>query len=151
MRKMREKSILNVVSMRIFPSPTLVTLFMSFVRCLMVYQPSWVILCQIHPSKRTVVILFNPYLRYKGVHTFPKSIYPKVNAVRRLDFEFVYYDLAVQRFKHFTTWTLPSCLTKAEEPSMSYRSWRNNRQIHDCLKISNLNQFSNAGPRLHFL
>ena len=29
--------------------------------CLMAYQPSWVISCQSHPCKRTVVLLFNPY------------------------------------------------------------------------------------------
>ena len=28
--------------------------------CLMAYQPSWVIHCQSHPSRRTVVVLFNP-------------------------------------------------------------------------------------------
>ena len=28
--------------------------------CLMAYQPSWVISCQIHHSRRTVVVLFNP-------------------------------------------------------------------------------------------
>ena len=34
----------------------------------------------------------------KGVHTFPKGICPKVNAI-------AYYDSAVQRFNHYTTRT----------------------------------------------
>ena len=29
---------------------------------LMAYQPSWVIQCQIHISRKAVVVLFNPYL-----------------------------------------------------------------------------------------
>ena len=43
--------------------------------CLMAYHPSWVIQCQIHPSRRTVVLLFKD----KGVHAFPKSVCPKAN------------------------------------------------------------------------
>ena len=32
----------------------------KFVCCLMAYQLSWVIQYHIHPSRRTVVVLFNP-------------------------------------------------------------------------------------------
>ena len=38
----------------------------------MAYQPLWFIQRQIHPSRRTVGVLFNPLLRDKEVHTFPK-------------------------------------------------------------------------------
>ena len=37
----------------------------------------------------------------KGVHTFPKSICPKVNIIARLEDELAYYDSAVHRFKHY--------------------------------------------------
>ena len=43
----------------------------------------------------------------KGVHTFPKGIYPKVNVIARLEYELAYYDSAVHRFNHHTTRTLP--------------------------------------------
>ena len=47
------------------------------------------------------------YLTYsKGireVRTFPMSISPKVNALARLEFEIVYYDLAVQHIGRCTT------------------------------------------------
>ena len=33
-----------------------------FLICLMAYQPSWLIECQSHPSKRTAVMLFYPEL-----------------------------------------------------------------------------------------
>ena len=51
--------------------------------CLMSYQPSWVIQCQSHPCKRTVVVLFNSFL--KKVHTFPKGINLKVNVIVQLN------------------------------------------------------------------
>ena len=36
--------------------------------CLIAYQLSWVIKCQNHPSRRTAVVLLNPWLREdKGV------------------------------------------------------------------------------------
>ena len=41
----------------------------------------------------------------KGVHTFPKGIYPKVNVIARLEFELAYYDSAVHCFNHYTTKT----------------------------------------------
>ena len=39
---------------------------------LMAYQPSWFISCQIHPYRKTVVVLFNPQLGDKSVYTFLK-------------------------------------------------------------------------------
>ena len=44
----------------------------------------------------------------KGVHTFPKGIWPKVNVIARL--ELAYYDSAVQRLNHYTTRTPPQLL-----------------------------------------
>ena len=43
----------------------------------------------------------------KGVHSFPKGIFPKVNVIARLEFELAYYDSAVLRFNHYTTWIPP--------------------------------------------
>ena len=40
-------------------------------------------------------------LEDKGVHTFPKGIYPKVNVIARLEYELAYYDSAVHRFNHY--------------------------------------------------
>ena len=39
----------------------------------------------------------------KGVHTFPKGIYPKVTIIARLELKLTYYDSAVQLFNHYTT------------------------------------------------
>ena len=43
----------------------------------------------------------------KGVHTFPKGIFLKVNIIARLENELAYYDSAVHRFNHYTTRTPP--------------------------------------------
>ena len=43
----------------------------------------------------------------KGVHTFTKGIYPKVNVIARLEFELANYDSAVYRSNHYTTRTQP--------------------------------------------
>ena len=52
------------------------------------------------------------YLTYswedKGVHSFPKSICPKVNVIALLEYELAYYDSAVHRFSYYTTRTPPS-------------------------------------------
>ena len=72
----------------------------------MAYQTLWVIEYQSHPSRKTVVLLFNP-LKEKWIHTFPKSICPKVNVNARLEFELDYYDSAAYRFNHYTTRTPP--------------------------------------------
>ena len=42
-------------------------------------------------------------MEFKGVHAFPKSINPKVNAITQLEFELPYYDAAVQHISHDTT------------------------------------------------
>ena len=42
----------------------------------------------------------------KGVHIFPKGIWPKVNVIARLEYEPTDYDSAVHRFNHYTTRTL---------------------------------------------
>ena len=41
----------------------------------------------------------------KGVHIFPKSSDPKVTAIARLEFELVYYDVAVYHVNHYATET----------------------------------------------
>ena len=43
----------------------------------------------------------------KGVHTFPKSICPKVNLIARLKYELTYNDSTVHHFNHYTTRTPP--------------------------------------------
>ena len=48
----------------------------------------------------------------KEVHTFPKSVYPKVYIIARLKFELVYSDVAVQQDNHYTKETYSSgCVT----------------------------------------
>ena len=42
-----------------------------------------------------VVVLVNPYLKDKEVHSIPKGISPKVNSVWRLEFELAYHDVTV--------------------------------------------------------
>ena len=46
----------------------------------------------------------------KGVHAFPKGIFPKVNVIARLEYELAYYDSAVHRFNPYTTRTPPAVL-----------------------------------------
>ena len=41
--------------------------------------------------------------RDNGVHTFPKDISPKVNVITWLEYELVYYDIAVQHVSRYTT------------------------------------------------
>ena len=56
----------------------------------MAYHPSWVIYCQSHPYRRTVLISFNQLLVEVGgkrYHTFFKGISLKVNVQARLEFE----------------------------------------------------------------
>ena len=49
--------------------------------------------------------LLNPYLEGYGVHPFPQSTSSKLNAIVRLEFELVYYAVAVQPVSHFATET----------------------------------------------
>ena len=53
------------------------------------------------------MILFNPLLGYKGLHTFPKSIRLKVNIMASLEFELAYYDFAVEHLSHYTMGSIP--------------------------------------------
>ena len=49
------------------------------------------------------MILFNPSLRNKGLHIFPKSIRPKVN---NMIAKLAYYEAEVQFFKHYAMETI---------------------------------------------
>ena len=46
------------------------------------------------------------YLNYrwwdKGIHTFPKGISLKVNAIMLLEFELAYYNVTAQHVSHYT-------------------------------------------------
>ena len=42
----------------------------------------------------------------KVVHTFFKSISPKVNITARLEFELTYYDVTIQHVSNYATGTL---------------------------------------------
>ena len=46
------------------------------------------------------MILLNPKLRNKRVHTFPKGICPKKNITARLEFELANFQFAVQPLRH---------------------------------------------------
>ena len=56
----------------------------------------------------------------KGVHTFPKSICPKVNVIAWLEYELEYYDSAVHRFNHYITRTPPRVQILDETDCISY-------------------------------
>ena len=43
----------------------------------------------------------------KGIHAFSKGICPKGKVIAQLEFEFAYYDSAVQQFNHYNTMTPP--------------------------------------------
>ena len=70
---------------------------------LIAHQPSRVIWYQSSPSRRTAVMLFNPFGRIRRFYTFPKGICPKGNVIAWLEFELAYYDSAVHRFNYYTT------------------------------------------------
>ena len=57
------------------------------------------------PFPTTIAITPRAPPRAKEVHTFPKGICPKVNAIARLEYELAHYDSAVHRFNHYTTRT----------------------------------------------
>ena len=69
----------------------------------MAHQPSWVIQNRSDSSRRTAVILFNPYLGDNGVLILPKGISSKVNVITRLEFELVYFEAGVQHVSHYAT------------------------------------------------
>ena len=57
----------------------------------------------------------------KGVHTFPKGIFPKVNVIARLEYELAYYDSAVYRFNHYTKRTPPSATSGVMHKYFSHK------------------------------
>ena len=61
----------------------------------------------------------------KGVHAFPKSICPKVNAIAWLVFKLVYFNIAVQLFNHYTMRTPPSAIWHEITNNGLYANWRN--------------------------
>ena len=44
----------------------------------------------------------------KVIHTFPKSLIPKVTVIARVEFELAYYAVTVQYLTHYTTGTTPT-------------------------------------------
>ena len=52
----------------------------------------------------------------KDVHTFPKGISPKVNAIMCLDFKLSYFEVPVLHFSHFTIGTSPRSIYEKENP-----------------------------------
>ena len=56
------------------------------------------------------MVLFNLYQigENKGAHTFPKDIILKVNVIVWLEFEFAYYNVAVQHVNYYATETPPT-------------------------------------------
>ena len=73
--------------------------------CLMTYQPSWFIKYQSHRCRRTAVVLFNPWLGNKWIHTFPKGNSRKVNVITWLEFELVYLEVGAKLFDLYATRT----------------------------------------------
>ena len=59
-------------------------------------------------------------IAYKGVHTFPKGISPKVNVLAQLEFELTYYDVAVQHISHYAMST-PTQNTTGTPPPTKYK------------------------------
>ena len=60
-------------------------------------------LMPIHSPRKTVVVLFNPYMGYKGIHTFPQNICQKANVIAQVEFELTYYNPAVYGVNNYTT------------------------------------------------
>ena len=80
-------------------------LFVFF--CLMAYQSLWVIECQSHPCRRTVIILLthNKRPKWEGWYIF-KEISLKI---AWLEFENTYCNVIVQHVSHYTARTLHIC------------------------------------------
>ena len=53
------------------------------------------------------------------VHTFPKGISPKVNAVVQLEFKFAYFEAGVQNFSHYARRLLTAILKKKRNIEIS--------------------------------
>ena len=70
----------------------------------MVYKPSWVIWCQIHPCRRTVFVQFNTQLEWdKRFHAFLRGIWSKVNVIAGMEFVLVFSYVAIQHISHYFT------------------------------------------------
>ena len=60
----------------------------------------------------------------KRVHTFPKGISPKMNAIAQLEFELAFFEAADQHFSHYTTGTQTrtenrsNCFKNVKEPEI---------------------------------
>ena len=69
----------------------------------MAYQPSPIIQYQNHPSRRIVVVPFNPQLvGDKEFHSIPRNISQRVNSISATGFR-THYDISVQHVNHCTT------------------------------------------------
>ena len=68
----------------------------------------------------------------KGVHTFPKAIFSKVNVIARLEYELAYYDSAAHRFNHYTMRT-PHCLNNGSQ--LVVINLRNTHVTHVSFKV----------------
>ena len=55
--------------------------------------------------QKEVGVLFNPSVggRDKRVHVFPKGYNPKVSVIAKLEFDLVYYDVAVLHISYYAT------------------------------------------------
>ena len=65
----------------------------------------------------------------RGVHAFPKDICTKVNVIRRVEFDLVYYDSAVQRVNHYTTRTPPTFLWFQERILSIYHRYYHHQNV----------------------
>ena len=54
------------------------------------------------------MVLFNLYLGDEEVPTFPKDISLKMNVKLKVEFEFAYQDVEVERINHYATGTQSS-------------------------------------------
>ena len=70
------------------------------------------------------MVLFNPNLGDKGIHTFPKVISPKVNAPVLPEFERADYDATVLHVSHNVSWipfySFRSCCLSINQPFLGY-------------------------------
>ena len=67
----------------------------------------------------------------KGVHTFPKDISPKMNVIAWLEFELIYFEVAVQHFNHYATGTPPLTLFGSSS-EISFPQWESSSLILIC-------------------
>ena len=86
------------------PLHSLIVYILDWIRsfgCFISYIPLWMIYYESHLSRRTKVILCNPYL--EGIWRFYFFLYDirtKVNVIAWLEFELTYYDATDQHVSH---------------------------------------------------